>query len=125
MGMEHLERKQLLLWVHKRIWKNIDKGTCKREIKKNSFPQRNINASDRLDMEVVQAKIISEFKVKLDKIRYGDEAEQAYLLPHMPQLGKYKSVVILSVYTKSFESKTITVILTIYICVGAKKCNWF
>ncbi len=47
--------------------KETEKGTCRRDIKKYSFPQRCIEICNRLKEEAVQAKTIKEFQVKLDE----------------------------------------------------------
>ncbi len=51
--------------------KKLRMDNCRRDIKKFSFPQRNIDVWNKLDSEIVQTKSISEFKAKLGKSRYG------------------------------------------------------
>ncbi len=49
-----------------RINTSLLRATCRRDIKKNSFPQRCVEVWEGLEKEAVQAKTISEFKTKLD-----------------------------------------------------------
>lgn len=57
--------------------KKLMKNGCRKDIKKKSFPQRNLDTWNVLDKEVVKAKLISEFKAKLDKDKFGGETVQA------------------------------------------------
>ena len=45
--------------------------------KKYSFPYRNIEAWNKLDAEVINARNIHDFKSKLDNSRFGDEIVRA------------------------------------------------
>ncbi|XP_050692945.1 uncharacterized protein LOC126983856 [Eriocheir sinensis] len=57
--------------------KKLRKGRCSRDIKKYSFPQRNIEVWNRLSEEIVSAKSVQSFKEKLDNYRYGDGTTRA------------------------------------------------
>ncbi len=48
-----------------------------RDVKKNCFPHRSISTWNEVDEEIVCAKLIHEFKDKLDKKRYGDGTVRA------------------------------------------------
>ena len=52
-------------------------ATCRRDVKKYSFPHRSVEAWNSLDVEVVNARNIDDFKKKLDINRYGDGTARA------------------------------------------------
>ena len=55
----------------------LKKTTCRRDIKKYSFPNRSIEIWNKLNETVVNARNIHEFKAKLDAYRYGDRTARA------------------------------------------------
>ena len=57
--------------------KRLRKGTCLRDIKKYSFPQRSVELWNELGGEVVESKCVHIMKERLDKSRHGDGAERA------------------------------------------------
>ena len=70
----------LFVWIgrntrgHK---KKLKRTTCKRDIRKYSFPYRSIEAWNKLDAEVINARNIHNFKSKLDSIIFGDGTVRA------------------------------------------------
>ena len=52
--------------------RKLKAATCRRDIKKYSFPHRSIGAWNGLEEEVVCARNIHIFMEKLDKYSYGD-----------------------------------------------------
>lgn len=80
MGMEELDREDLINWDTRDTrghGKKIRWDSYRRDFKKNSFPYRAIEVWNGLQKEVVHAKSISEFKVKLDNERYRDGTARA------------------------------------------------
>ena len=79
-GVVHLDREDLINWDIRDTrghGKKLKKSTCRRDIKKHSFPQRCIETWNGLDKEIVNAETIHDFKEKLDAYRYGDGTVQA------------------------------------------------
>ena len=79
-GKDYIDREELLVWDSRETRGHgckLRKSNYRRDIKKNSFPHRNVDTWNRLDNKVVQAKSISIFKEKLDKCRYGDGTVRA------------------------------------------------
>ena len=73
--MEKIDRDDLFVWddrTTKGNEKNLKRITCKRGIKKYSFSYRSIEAWNKLDAEVTNARNIHDFKSKLDNSRFGD-----------------------------------------------------
>ena len=54
--------------------KKLTKGSCLKDVKKYSFPQRCVEVWNSLSEEVVTARSVHSFKGKLDLYRYGDGA---------------------------------------------------
>ena len=74
-NMEVLDRENLLNWDmrdSRRHGKKLRKDNYRRDFKKNSFPHRTVDIWNGLDREVVCAKTIHDFKIKLDNTRYRD-----------------------------------------------------
>ena len=79
-GLEKVDREDLFVWDRSATrghGKKLKKSRCLRDIKKYSFPYRTVDAWNGLEPEIVQAKSIHEFKMKLDNIRYGDRTARA------------------------------------------------
>ena len=57
--------------------KKLRKGTCLRDIKKYSFPQRSVEVWNSLRQEVVEVSSVHQMKERLDKCRYGDGTNRA------------------------------------------------
>ena len=57
--------------------KKLTKGSCLRDVKKYSFPQRCIDAWNNLTEDIVSAPSVHSFKEKLEKYRHGDGATRA------------------------------------------------
>ena len=57
--------------------KKLTKGTCLKDVKKYSFPQRCIDTWNNLKEDIVSATSVHSFKEKLDINRYGDGATRA------------------------------------------------
>ena len=79
-GIEELDRDDLITWdtrVTRGHGKKIKRDFYRRDMKKNSFPHRVLEAWNGLQSEVVHAESISEFKVKLDNERYKDGTVRA------------------------------------------------
>lgn len=79
-GLEKVDREDLFVWDRSATrghGKKLKKSRCLRDIKKYSFPYRTVDAWNGLKPEIVQAKSIHEFKMKLDNIRYGDRTARA------------------------------------------------
>ena len=72
---------------NKRTQEQTEKGLHARD-RKYSFPYRNIEAWNKLDADVINARNIHDFKSKLDN-RFGDGTVQAELFYCILQLGKY------------------------------------
>ncbi len=69
-GLENLDREDLV--VHddggtRGNSKKLKKISYRRDVYKYSFPHRNVTTWNGLDEEIVCAKLIHEFKNKLDK----------------------------------------------------------
>ena len=74
-GMEKMDREDLCMWnerVSRGHGRKLKMATCRRDVKKYSFPHRSVEAWNSLDIEVVNARNIHDFKKKLDISRYGD-----------------------------------------------------
>ena len=74
-GLEELDRDDLVVRdfrCGRGHGMKIKMGSCKRDVKKNSFPQRIVSVWNGLDREVVEARTIHAFKDKLDVNRYKD-----------------------------------------------------
>ena len=56
--------------------KKLKRATYMRQ-KRYSFPYRSIEAWNKLDTEVINARNIHEFKSKLDNSRFGDGTVRA------------------------------------------------
>ena len=56
--------------------KKLKRTSCKRDIKKYSFPYRSIEAWNKLDAEVINARNIHDFKSKVDN-RFRNRTVQA------------------------------------------------
>ena len=52
--------------------KQLGKGRCLNNIKKYSFPHRNVEVWNGLNEEVISAHNVHQLKERLDKCRYGD-----------------------------------------------------
>ena len=52
--------------------KKLEKDNYRRDIKKNSFPHRVVDAQNGLDRDEVYTETIQNFKIKLDKRGYRD-----------------------------------------------------
>ena len=78
-GLEKIDRDDLFVWNDRTRGheKKLKRTTCKRDIKKYSFPYRRIEAWNKLDAEVINARNISNFKSKLDNSRFRDGTVQA------------------------------------------------
>ena len=78
--LEKVDREDLFNWDQRNTRghdKKLKMTTCRRNIKKFSFPSRTIEAWNALGTEVVKARTIHEFKAKLDISRYGDGTARA------------------------------------------------
>ena len=75
-GIDVMDREDLLIPRRKQglrgHGKELSKPTCHKNIRKYSFPYRNIEAWNGLDRSVVEAGSIHQLKARLDKCRYGD-----------------------------------------------------
>ena len=73
-GLEKIYRDDLFVWDNRNIRheKKLKRTTCKRDMKKYSFPYRSIKAWNKLDAEVINARNIHDFKSKLDNSRFCD-----------------------------------------------------
>lgn len=79
-GMEKLDREHLFIMNERETrghGRKLKVTTCRRDIKKFSFPHRSIEAWNGLEGEVVCATNIHDFKEKLDKNSYGNGTVQA------------------------------------------------
>ena len=79
-GLEKVDRDDLFVWNRRSTRAHgmkLRKTRCLRDIKKYSFPYRIIDTWNGLDSEIVSAKNIHEFKMKLDNMRYGDRTARA------------------------------------------------
>ena len=68
-NMEVLDQENLLNWDMRDSrghGKKLRKDNYRRDFKKNSFPHRTVDMWNGLDREVVCAKTIHDFKIKLD-----------------------------------------------------------
>ena len=76
--MEEADNEELLLTERREIGftrghtKKLRKGRCLNNVKKNSFPHRNIEVWNKLSEEIISVKTVHQLKEKLDKCRYGD-----------------------------------------------------
>ena len=76
--MEEADNEELLITERREIGftrghtKKLRKGRCLNNVKKNSFPHRNIEVWNKLSEEVISVKTVHQLKEKLDKCRYGD-----------------------------------------------------
>lgn len=74
-GRESLDRNDLVtrdLRSARGHGMKIKMEMCRRDVKKNSFPQRTVAVWNKLGRDVVEAKTIHTFKDRLDLSRYGD-----------------------------------------------------
>ena len=79
-GKDQVDNEDLFMWVPRDTRghsKKLKKTACRRDVKKYSFPNRNIEIWNNLDETVVQARNIHEFEAKLDDHRYGDRTARA------------------------------------------------
>ena len=79
-GLEKLDRNDLVVrdsGVTRGHGKKLKKAACRRDIKKNSFPQRSVEIWNALEEDVVNAKSIHGFKERLDRSRYRDGTARA------------------------------------------------
>lgn len=80
IGMEKMDREDLCMWnerMSRGHGKKLKMATYRRDVKKYSFPHRRVEAWNSLDVEVVNARNIHDFKKKLDINRYGDGTTRA------------------------------------------------
>ena len=72
--MEKIDRDDQFVWddrttrIHE---KKLKRATCKRDIIKYCFPFRSIEAWNKLDAEMINARNIHDFKSKLVNSRFG------------------------------------------------------
>ncbi|XP_063866945.1 uncharacterized protein LOC135104013 [Scylla paramamosain] len=74
-GSEKVDQQDLITWDvrdSRGHEKKLKKATCRRDIKKSSFPQRIVETWNSLEKGVVHARFIQDFKAKLDDSRYRD-----------------------------------------------------
>lgn len=79
-GIERLDREDWFVWnddEHRGHGRKLKKTRCRKDIKKFSFPYRCVDEWNKLDMVVIEARNVHEFKGKLDKCRYGDRSVRA------------------------------------------------
>ena len=80
-GMDVLDREDLLLPARAQglrgHGKKLRKDTCRRDVKKYSFPQRSIEKWNSLSAEVVGAVSVKQMKERLDGSRTGDGTNRA------------------------------------------------
>ena len=80
-GIDVMDREDLLIPRRKQglrgHGKELSKPTCQKNIRKYSFPYRNIEVWNSLDRTVVEAGSVHQLKARLDKYRYGDGTVRA------------------------------------------------
>lgn len=91
-GVERFSRDDLVIEdtrVMRGHGTKLKRRSCRRDIKKHSFPQRYIETWNNIDKEPVNVGMIHDFRVKLNLCRYGDRTALAWLFSSMSQRGEY------------------------------------
>ena len=79
-GLEKIDREDLFVRQDRTTRGHENKPkrtTCKSDMNKYSFPYRSIEAWNKLDAEVINARNIHNFRSKLDNSRFGDGTVRA------------------------------------------------
>ncbi len=83
-GMEDLDRDDLIIWDTRNTKghdERIKKKSCRRDIKKKSFPHSLVDVWNGLKEELVQSEKISKFKAKLDIERVTETGQHKLRYP--------------------------------------------